>query len=111
MTTESEPIAASAPDLAALFEPIALGNHSLRNRIVMAPMGTALDENGFITDRTIAYYVRHARGGVGTITVEGCLVSPYSEGPEPRIDSDEFLPGLRRLVEQLEPYDVTVGVQ
>ena len=43
----------------------------LQNRLIMAPMGTCLDEGGHITDATIAYYRRRAEGGVGTITVEG----------------------------------------
>ena len=51
----------------------------------MAPMGTCLDEGGHITDDTIAYYRRRAEGGVGTITVEGCLVSAETVGPEPKI--------------------------
>src|SRR4051794_1651611 len=94
-----------------LFEPFSLGPLRLRNRLMMAPMGTCLDRDGYITDATIAYYVRRAQGGVGTITVEGCLVSPDTLGPEPRIHSEPYLPGLRRLVEALRPYDVTVGVQ
>jgi 2,4-dienoyl-CoA reductase-like NADH-dependent reductase (Old Yellow Enzyme family)/thioredoxin reductase len=97
--------------LRALFEPFHLGPLRLRNRLVMAPMGTCLDRDGHITDATIAYYRRRAEGGVGTITVEGCLVSPETVGPEPRIDDDRYLTGLRRLVEALRPYDVTVGVQ
>lgn len=94
-----------------LFTPVRLGPLTLRNRLVMAPMGTCLDASGHITDDTLAYYVRRARGGVGAITVEGCLVSEGTVGPEPRICSDGYLPGLRRLVEALAPYDVTVGVQ
>src|SRR3954462_8534692 len=97
--------------LETLFEPVQLGPLTLRNRLVMAPMGTCLDESGHITDETIAYYVRRARGGVGTITVEGCLVSPDTVGPEPKICGDEYLPGLRRLVEALRPYDITIGLQ
>lgn len=95
----------------ALFEPVRLGPLSLRNRLVMAPMGTCLDESGHITDDTVAYYERRARGGVGAITVEGCLVSADSVGPEPRIHSDDYLPGLRALTDALAPYDVTTGVQ
>jgi 2,4-dienoyl-CoA reductase-like NADH-dependent reductase (Old Yellow Enzyme family) len=94
-----------------LFEPVSLGPLRLRNRLVMAPMGTCLDSDGFITDEAIAYYERRARGGVGTITVEGCLVSAETVGPEPKLSGPEYLPGLRRLVETLKAYDVTVGVQ
>ena len=95
----------------ALFEPVRMGPLTLRNRLVMAPMGTCLDNGGYITDDTVAYYRRRADGGVGTITVEGCLVSPDTVGPEPRLSGPEYLPGLRGLVDALRPYDVTVGVQ
>src|SRR4051795_8600920 len=80
-----------------LFTPFALGGLRLRNRLIMAPMGTCLDESGHITDAPIAYYRRRAEGGVGTITVEGCLVSADTIGPEPKISGPEYLPGLQRL--------------
>ncbi len=94
-----------------LFTPFDLAGLRLKNRLIMAPMGTCLDEGGHITDATIAYYRRRAEGGVGTITVEGVLVSADTEGPEPKISGPEYLPGLRRLVEALRSYDLTVGVQ
>ncbi|HWF52837.1 MAG TPA: FAD-dependent oxidoreductase [Solirubrobacteraceae bacterium] len=101
----------SAAGTQALFEPFELGTLVLKNRVIMAPMGTCLDRGGFITDEAIAYYKRRAQGGVGTITVEGCLVSPDTIGPEPGIHGRQYLAGLTRLVEALRPYDVTVGVQ
>src|SRR4051812_11632707 len=94
-----------------LFTPFALGGLRLRNRLIMAPMGTCLDESGHITDATIAYYRRRAEGGVGTITVEGCLVSADTIGPEPKISGPEYLPGLKRLVAALREYDITIGLQ
>ena len=102
---------ASAAKTQSLFEPFALGRLTLKNRVIMAPMGTCLDRGGFITDEAIAYYKRRAQGGVGTITVEGCLVSPDTVGPEPKIHGPQYVAGLARLVEALRPYDVTVGVQ
>ncbi|GAA2850719.1 FAD-dependent oxidoreductase [Pseudonocardia halophobica] len=102
--------------MSVLFTPVRLGPLTLKNRLVMAPMGTCLDNGGYITDDTVAYYRRRAEGGVGAITVEGCLVSADTVGPEPRICGPEYLPGLRRVVEALhgrvgEGADVTVGVQ
>ena len=94
-----------------LFTPFDLAGLRLKNRLIMAPMGTCLDEGGHITDATIAYYRRRAEGGVGTITVEGVLVSADTEGPEPKISGPEYLPGLKRLVEALREYDITIGVQ
>jgi 2,4-dienoyl-CoA reductase-like NADH-dependent reductase (Old Yellow Enzyme family)/thioredoxin reductase len=101
----------AAPATHVLFQPFELGPLRLRNRLVMAPMGTCLDDDGHITDAAIAYYRRRAEGGVGTIVVEGCLVSADVVGPEPKICGPEYLPGLQRLVGALRAYDVTIGVQ
>ncbi|MFI5609953.1 FAD-dependent oxidoreductase [Amycolatopsis sp. NPDC051903] len=95
----------------ALFTPVRLGGLTLANRLVMAPMGTCLDQGGFVTDDTVAYYRRRAEGGVGAITVEGCLVSPDTVGPEPRLSAPEYVPGLNRIVEAVRPHGTVVGVQ
>ncbi|WP_166462942.1 NAD(P)/FAD-dependent oxidoreductase [Amycolatopsis acidicola] len=95
----------------ALFTPVRVGGVTFANRLVMAPMGTCLDQGGFVTDDTVAYYRRRAEGGVGAITVEGCLVSSGTVGPEPRLSGPEYVPGLRRVVEAVKPHGVTVGVQ
>jgi 2,4-dienoyl-CoA reductase-like NADH-dependent reductase (Old Yellow Enzyme family)/thioredoxin reductase len=104
--------AATATSTSILFEPIDVGPLRMKNRIVMSPMGSCLDEDGYITDAAIAYYRRRAAGGVGTITVESFLIDAEMISPEPRIHGREFLPGIRRLVETLRSYeDLTVGVQ
>ena len=72
----------------------------------MPAMGTGLPEHdGTCNDATIAYYRRRAEGGVGMITIEASLVSPdaYGVGPELRLHGEEYIPGLRRLVEALRP--------
>ncbi|MBV8221517.1 MAG: NADPH dehydrogenase, partial [Solirubrobacterales bacterium] len=97
-----------------LFSPYDLAGLRLRNRIVMPPMGTGLpDHDGFVTDETIAYYVRRARGGVGMIVLEASLVSPdaYGVGPELRLHDERYVPGLGRLADAVHAHDVPVGVQ
>jgi 2,4-dienoyl-CoA reductase (NADPH2) len=74
-------------------------------------MGTCLDDRGHVSDDTIAYYRRRAEGGIGTIIVEGCLVSADTVGPEPRITGREYLPGLARLVDELKRHEIAIGVQ
>jgi 2,4-dienoyl-CoA reductase-like NADH-dependent reductase (Old Yellow Enzyme family)/thioredoxin reductase len=97
-----------------LAEPFELAGLHLPNRIVMPAMGTGLPEHdGTCNDATIAYYRRRAEGGVGMITLEASLVSPdaYGVGPELRLHGEEFVPGLRRLVEALRPSGIPVGIQ
>lgn len=94
-----------------LLKPLTIAGMTLRNRIVMAPMGTGLDEDGRMNDATVAYYRKRAAGGVGAVTVEALLVDPATRGPEPRIYSREYVPGLRRLVDEVHLEGAAVGAQ
>ena len=85
-----------------LFEPVALGPlHAAQ------PAGHGAD--GHLPGRrratspttTVAYYRRRAEGGVGTITVEGCLVSPDTAGPEPQICRPRVPARPARLVDAM----------
>ena len=78
-----------------LLTPGRIGGVDIRNRIVMAPMTTRLaDEDGFVTDDAIDYYMARVRGGVGLITVE--MASPTRAGRHRRrelgIYDDRFIP-------------------
>src|SRR5260370_12641827 len=89
-----------------LLTPTRIGGVEIRNRIVMPPMTTRLaDQEGFVTDDTIAYYGARVRGGVGLITVE--MASPERAGRhrrrELRIYDHPFLPGLPGLVPEIHP--------
>ncbi len=96
----------------ALFAPLQFAGLKLKNRLVMAPMGSCQsDHEGFVTDQTVAYYRRRAEGGVGTITVEAALVTPDSHGHEPRLHGPEFVPGMRRVVDVIRAQGVTAGIQ
>ena len=58
-----------------LFKPGNIGKMEVKNRIVMAPMGTlSSDKEGYVTGRSIRYYAERAKGGTGLIIVEGTAV-------------------------------------
>jgi len=60
-----------------LLEPLALGPRTAPNRVLFGPHVTNLgDEGRRFTPRHVAYYERRARGGCGTIVVEGASVHP-----------------------------------
>ena len=44
-----------------------IGKMELRNRVFMAPMGTATEPDGSFSDRAIRYYEERAKGGTGLI--------------------------------------------
>ncbi len=61
-----------------LFAPLDLGFTQLKNRALMGPMHTGLEEveGGF--ERLAAYFAERARGGVGMMITGG--ISPNEEG-------------------------------
>lgn len=69
-----------------LLEPLPLGPRTAPNRILFGPHVTNLgDDDRRLTARHVAYYERRARGGCGTIVVEGASVHhsdhPYERAP------------------------------
>src|ERR1051325_10260861 len=97
-----------------LLIPGRIGAVELPNRIVMPPMTTRLsDEEGHVTDATVAYYMARVRGGVGMITVE--MASPSRAGRHRKrelgIYDDRFLPGLTRLVGEIHRGGAKASIQ
>ena len=69
-----------------LLTPLTLGSRTAPNRVVFGPHVTNLgSDDRSIPERHVAYYERRARGGCGTIVVEGASVHssdwPYERSP------------------------------
>jgi 2,4-dienoyl-CoA reductase-like NADH-dependent reductase (Old Yellow Enzyme family) len=97
-----------------LLTPARIGPADIPNRIVMPPMTTrGSDEDGYVTEQTIAYYMARVRGGVGLITVE--MASPEKAGRHRRrelgVYDDKFLPGLTRLVSEIHSGGAKASIQ
>jgi len=98
-----------------LFEPGKIGSLSVKNRVVMPPMGTNLaSAEGEITDHLIRYYEERAKGGVGLIIVEVTSVE-YELGKavtsQPRADHNKYIPGIHRLANAVQKYDSKIFMQ
>ena len=98
-----------------LFEPGHIGNLKIRNRTVMAPMGTLLGHaDGEVSDHQIAYYAERARGGTGLIITEILAVEPQlgkAVAIQTRVDDDRFIPGLGRLAAASQKYGARIFPQ
>ncbi|MFH0847443.1 MAG: FAD-dependent oxidoreductase [Chloroflexota bacterium] len=97
-----------------LCQPFSLGGMNLRNRIVMPPMVVRFaTDDGFITDRSVAYYGARAKGGAGLIIQEATFVRPDGQilANEPAIYDDRFIPGLRRVTEAIHRHGAKAAVQ
>ena len=88
-----------------IFEAGSLGSLKVKNRLIMAPMGTRLaSEMGGVTQRLIDYYEERAKGGVGTVIVE-CTAVDYPLGSgSPKnltIHHNSYIAGHNELVEAI----------
>jgi 2,4-dienoyl-CoA reductase-like NADH-dependent reductase (Old Yellow Enzyme family)/thioredoxin reductase len=61
-----------------MFEAGSIGSLKVKNRLIMAAMGTRLaNENGAVTQRQIEYYAERAKGGIGAVITEvTCIDHP-----------------------------------
>ena len=97
-----------------LFTPVKIGKLEVKNRIVFPPMVTGnAGPDGMVTDKHINWYEARAKGGVGLIIVEFTYVSEHgSAGPDLLgIWHDDFIPGLKKLVEKIHTYDSKIFIQ
>ncbi|RNB78566.1 NADH:flavin oxidoreductase [Brevibacillus panacihumi] len=69
----------------ALFQPFAIGNLTLPNRIVMAPMTRQFSPEGVPTADVAAYYRRRAENGVGLIVTEGTIIDHPDASNQPNV--------------------------
>jgi 2-enoate reductase len=106
-----------------LFSPIQVNGITIKNRIVMGPMGNLCmaDETGRPNAKMIEYYVERARGGAGLITsgvvpvsfkVDPSFLEPGGLVYLPRLDgSRSVLAGWRDLADGIHAYGARFFVQ
>lgn len=91
-----------------------IGRLTLRNRVIMAPMGTNYSTtDGVATERDKNYYVERARGGVGAIMTEAMVVTEHARPHHNTlcVYHDRFIPGLANLVEAVKKHGAYVFAQ
>jgi len=100
-----------------LFEPCRIGRLSLKNRIVMAPMGMGpiTDWCDSFSQRLIDHYVAPAKGGTGLIITGLNWVSRELETKvvhrAPRINDEAQVERLNELAHAVHDYGARIAVQ
>ena len=89
-------------DVSILFESIAIGKHTLPNRLCAHPMeGFDADERGTPGELSFRRYQRYATGGAGLIWVEATAIVPEARSnPHQFYIHDENINVFRELVER-----------
>ena len=58
-----------------LFEEFHIGKLTLKNRVVLAPMGTTTDQSCAFNQKDVEYYGERAKGGAGLVLTGAVSVS------------------------------------
>jgi 2,4-dienoyl-CoA reductase-like NADH-dependent reductase (Old Yellow Enzyme family) len=99
----------------ALLAPGRIGSLELRNRIVLAPMGSNFAEaDGTCGERLWAYYEARAKGGAGLLTMGVCAIAFPQGTAEPfqvGVSRDDFIPGLAGVAERAHRHGARIGMQ
>lgn len=98
-----------------IFSPMTIRHMTVKNRIVMMPMGTNFGEqNGEMSFLHINYYEQRAKGGTGLLIVENASVdSPQGSNgtTQLRIDLDNYIPRLYKLCENVHKHGACIAIQ
>ena len=95
-----------------LFEPIAIGNVSIKNRIYLPAMHLNMTMDREVNDRLVDFYAERARGGAGLISVGFATVDELS-GTFTNLGAhdDKYIPGLARMAEAIQDHGARAVIQ
>ena len=98
-----------------LASPSFIGNLKLKNRMVLAAMGSNFaSDNGHTSEQLNAYYEERARGGVGLIILETSAITWPAGASMPNMigfSKDEFIPDLRLLTQSIHQHGAKIAAQ
>ena len=99
-----------------LFEPGRIGTLEVKNRIIMAPMGTGYaDADGGFSRRYVDYLAARAKGGAGLLVTEVTKVERKIDlpnlAPTAILDSNALAFRASELVEAIHDYGAKIAIQ
>lgn len=98
-----------------LFTPIKIGDVEIKNRLIMSPMGTLINEpGGCVGERALRYYEARAKGGIGLLCTEICRyndVEGASAWTQMTMANDKYIEPFRKLADTVHAYGAKIFVQ
>lgn len=97
--------------MASLFDPITIGDISLSNRVVMAPLTRNRSPQAVPNDLNVAYYEQRASAGL--LITEGTAISHQGQGyaDVPGLYKPEALAGWRKVTDSVHKAGGKIVVQ
>lgn len=96
-----------------LLTPISIGSCRLKNRLILTAASLCRCPDGVTDPQTVDFYKARAKGGTGLLIAGAAGIDPHrrSQTGMMQICDDSFLPGLRRLTEEVHRLDSKIFLQ
>lgn len=95
-----------------LFEEFQIGTLTLKNRIVLAPMGTTSDQTYGFNRQDVQYYEERAKGGAGLVLTGAVCASDEFEPPACQLlNSNKHVYMLHEIAERVHFHGARFGIQ
>ncbi|AEG59760.1 NAD(P)/FAD-dependent oxidoreductase [Desulforamulus ruminis] len=101
-------------NFSSLFLPIKIGTMEVKNRLVVPAMGSGLgNPDGTVSQRLIDYWVARAKGGFGLLITEFVFVDPPGKAVPDQLGiwKDDFIPGFKKLAEEVHKHGAKIALQ
>ena len=100
----------------ALFKPIQIGKHTIRNRVVStAHAEVYATDGGMTTDRYVKYYEEKAKGGCGLCICGGSSIvsidSPQAWWSSVNLSTDRIIPHFQNLADAVHKHGGKIMIQ
>ncbi|MCG6880850.1 MAG: alkene reductase [Deltaproteobacteria bacterium] len=98
--------------MSKLFEPAAVGNLTLKNRIALAPMTRGRAGDARIPNEMMAEYY-HQRSGAGLLITEATVISRQGIGwiGSPGIFEEKMVEGWQKITDRIKPTGTPIFLQ
>ena len=95
-----------------LFSEFQVGSMTLKNRIVLAPMGTTTDQGNGFNEHDVQYYEERAKGGCGLV-LTGCVMvsDKYEPAACQLLNSNKHVYMLHEMAERVHAHGAKFGIQ
>lgn len=95
-----------------LFDELKIGNMTLKNRIVLAPMGTTTDSTNSFNMRDVNFYAERAKGGAGLVLTGAVVCSEeFEPAPCQKLITCKDVYMLHMIAERVHMYGAKFGIQ
>lgn len=98
----------------AMFQPIEIGNVTVKNRFVVPPMGNNFaNTDGSMSEQSVAYYGARAKGGFGLVTLEATVVHHGAKGGprKPCLYDDSTIESFKKVIDVCHAEGAKVSIQ